>query len=462
MPLTPEDFGDSFKNFMNTMSSSSTQKGFFQEKLLEHFKTEPLQLAIVTQRFEIHEQPNLHVALEAYLKENNRSSQLFGVVTSEFLNSGIGDMLRDPSKHGAPTEGPIAYDTVPIDDENTMQCVKNGLYLIFEDETRLAAYTRTNASRIGKGGDAILDVMAPNRMVADKFVHDINLLMRKNNIYRGKVLSIEGNVLGDMSLKFQSLRRVERNSIILPEGLLERIERSTVNFGRNAEKLRKWKRHLRRGLLLYGPPGTGKTLTAMYLSNAMPDRTMLIFTSRATTILGRVCTLARALQPSMVVIEDVDLIGEDRTAQSMTSGHGRPFLMDLMNEMDGLSDDADTIFLLTTNRAEVLEPALASRPGRVDQAFELPLPDANCRRQLFNLYSKGLPLGFSDFSAFVDRTAGASPAFIKELMRLAANFAADEDCDELTCNHIDEALRELVVRGGKLNQSILGFQPEVQ
>jgi cell division protease FtsH len=53
-----------------------------------------------------------------------------------------------------------------------------------------------------------------------------------------------------------------------------------------------------------------------------------------------------------------------------------PLLFELLNEMDGLSEDADVIFTLTTNRPDLLEPTLAARPGRVDQATEIPLPDA--------------------------------------------------------------------------------------
>ena len=75
----------------------------------------------------------------------------------------------------------------------------------------------------------------------------------------------------------------------------------------------------------------------------------------------------------MIVIEDVDLIAEDR---GMHPGQ-HPLLFQLLNEMDGLAEDADVVFLLTTNRADLLEPALAARPGRVDQAVALELPDAD-------------------------------------------------------------------------------------
>ena len=82
------------------------------------------------------------------------------------------------------------------------------------------------------------------------------------------------------------------------------------------------------------------------------------------------------------MLEDVDLIAEERTRQ----GSGcTTLLFELLNQMDGLADDADILFVLTTNRPDLLEPALAARPGRIDQAIEVPLPDADCRRRLFEL-----------------------------------------------------------------------------
>jgi ATP-dependent 26S proteasome regulatory subunit len=90
--------------------------------------------------------------------------------------------------------------------------------------------------------------------------------------------------------------------------------------------------------------------------------------------------------------------------------------------MDGLREDADVIFILTTNRPDQLEPALASRPGRIDQAIEFPLPDEQGRSKLVKLYSRGLELPEELLELTVRRTKGASPAFIKELMRRAAQF----------------------------------------
>src|SRR5262249_15722243 len=152
----------------------------------------------------------------------------------------------------------------------------------------------------------------------------------------------------------------------------------------------------------------------------MPERTVLLITGRSAGLLEPACAMARALQPATVILEDVDLIAEERTRQQGCS----PLLFDLLNQMDGLADDADILFALTPNRPDLLEPARAARPGRIDQAIEVPLPDAECRRRLLELYARGLTVA-TDFAPYVARTAGASAAFIRELLRKAALFAAD-------------------------------------
>jgi ATP-dependent 26S proteasome regulatory subunit len=187
----------------------------------------------------------------------------------------------------------------------------------------------------------------------------------------------------------------------------------------------------------------------------MPDHTTLLITAEQVGLLDEYSQLARFLQPSMVVIEDVDLIA--RARDEMRSACEESLLNRLLNEMDGLREDAEVLFVLTTNRPDQLEAALASRPGRVDQAIEFPLPDAEGRRRLFALYGKGLTLELSNLDAFIDRTENASPAFIRELLRKAALFAA-EDGDPLVVRdrHVDEALHDLVVHGGELTMSLLG------
>lgn len=108
----------------------------------------------------------------------------------------------------------------------------------------------------------------------------------------------------------------------------------------------------------------------MYLSQLMPDRTVLLLTGDALGAVTPACEMARELAPAMLVLEDVDLVAENREY-----GHPTSLLFELLNQMDGLNEDTDVVFVLTTNRPEVIEPALASRPGRIDLAVNMPLPD---------------------------------------------------------------------------------------
>lgn len=113
-----------------------------------------------------------------------------------------------------------------------------------------------------------------------------------------------------------------RDQVILGEGVLERAERHTVGFARHAEQLRTAGRHIKRGMLLHGPPGTGKTLTAMYLACQMTGRTVLLMTGRGMGPIDQSCRMARLLQPSMVILEDVDR-PTVQTCSSLPSRLGR-------------------------------------------------------------------------------------------------------------------------------------------
>ena len=170
----------------------------------------------------------------------------------------------------------------------------------------------------------------------------------------------------------------------------------------------------------------------------------------------------------MVVVEDVDLIAEDRGEHPGQ----HPLLFQLLNEMDGLAEDADVVFVLTTNRADVLEPALAARPGRVDQAVELGLPDTSARRALLELYRGDLQLDPDHLDRLAAQTEGVTASFLKELLRRAAVIAAtagdvedaapdgapDEGAEPMvvTAADMDDALRELQDTRNAMTRVLLG------
>jgi hypothetical protein len=352
-----------------------------------------------------------------------------------------------------PKEGPVEYINVSLHDDRVLACVQAGLYFVHHGEKPLAVLVRGSRD-MGMSNKIGVEVMAREAASAENFLAELRTTMRAHNVYRSHVISLVLDNWRSPVVHFHRLPSIAREDIILPRGVLERIERQTITFSKQREKLKAAGRHIKRGMLLYGAPGTGKTLTAMYLASQMPERTVILLTGGGVGLLEQSCQMARLLQPATVILEDVDLIAEERTHQETGCN---ALLFALLNQMDGLADDADILFLLTTNRPDILEPALASRPGRIDQAIEIPLPDRACRQRLFDLYGQGLTLQLERLPQLIDQTEGVSGAFIRELMRKAALFAADEG-DELIVedHHVDKALRELVFDGGELTKRLLG------
>jgi ATP-dependent 26S proteasome regulatory subunit len=245
--------------------------------------------------------------------------------------------------------------------------------------------------------------------------------------------------------------------VILPKKTLDLLDRNVIQFTRQRPQLAKFMQATKKGILFYGPPGTGKTHTIHYLARALPGHTTLLISAEQVGLLSEYMTLARLLQPSVVVMEDVDLIARERT--EMNSACEEVLLNKLLNEMDGLKEEADILFILTTNRPEALERALASRPGRIDQAIEFPLPDDEGREKLVRLYSQGVELAGDVVHSIVRRTEQVSAAFIKELMRRSVQFHLERNgAGRIELSDVDQALEEMLFSGGSLNLKLLGAE----
>jgi hypothetical protein len=422
-------------------------------RLRGHFACDPARLPVVEQIFRPYERPNLHLAIEECLAEPGRRAELIGIVAQEDYHGVSLAKLARPLSASRFDEGPVGYRDEELPGGRHLACVKRGAWFLRDGELPLVLLVAEQVHAWPPG--IVTEVMAAHRDRAEDFLRRLTRQTRFGKAYRGHVLSLEQDCHGALQVHYHSLPRIGRDEIILPEDVLRRVERHTLSFSRHADLLRAARRHIKRGILLHGLPGTGKTLTAMYLAAQMTGRTVLILTGRGMGIIETACTLARNLEPATVILEDVDLIGTEREHQTVGAN---ALLFELLNQMDGLADDADVLFLLTTNRPDVLEPALAARPGRIDQAIEVPLPDADCRRRLFELYGRGLEVEPGRWRRLVKRTHVASGAFIRELLRKAAVLAAEDADGALVVSdgHLDEALDELLIAGGALTQSLLG------
>jgi len=357
--------------------------------------------------------------------------------------------------------GPLQHEEIDIGDTLPARCLRQGIWLSREARTPFAVLLSPSVRFAQLAGTHIEVAVPPGDVgmrISRDVLNEIEKLVRTTASYRGKVISLDATDrysghAGD--LRVHKLRSVKREEVILPEKTMELLDRNVGQFIEQREKLQKLGMPIKKGLLFYGPPGTGKTHTIHYLASQLPDHTTLLVTAEQVALLDHYFQLARFLQPAILVIEDVDLIARKR--EDMYGPCDESLLNKLLNEMDGLREDAAVLFVLTTNHPESLEAALASRPGRVDQAIEFPLPDDRGRGQLIRLYACGLPLDEALIDAVVRKTKNASAAFIKELMRRAAQYYIQNNCKgPLRLQEVDGALEEMLFSGGSLNASLVG------
>jgi hypothetical protein len=358
--------------------------------------------------------------------------------------------------YGNPEPAAINNESFPMPGSGSLACTTNALYLLRCEGVPFAAVVRSGENRGRKW--ARLTIAARTRAAAEAALGGVLKLAHEHSPYHGTILSIEASdrATGDYSVRFHELKAVPRSDIILPKDVLLVLERNIIGHFQHAEGLKRAGQGARHGVLLHGPPGTGKTLVTRHLARAVPGVTVVLLTGREYAHLATACRLARLFAPSLVVLEDVDLIATERK-----KNRHAPLLHELMDEMDGLGDDAAVVFLLTTNRPDVLEPALAARPGRVDQAVFFPLPDLDCRRRLFAHFARGLDLSGVDTAPLLAGTEGASPAFLKEMFRRAALMALERGASgqplRMQQDDFRRALTELIQSGGELTRQFLGF-----
>ena len=360
---------------------------------------------------------------------------------------------------------PAQYHDVDVGESAPVKCLDNGLWLCRAGDLRYAVVLSSHREYAREAGTRIeiaVPVGAAGNELVQRCLSELEGAVNAARSYRGKILSLDGDADyrgRSKGVMVHRLPAVQREDVILPQATLKLLDRNVLSFVESRAQLRRLGQSTRKGILLYGPPGTGKTHTIRYLASNLPDHTTLIITAAQIALLAHYMNLARLLQPAIVVIEDVDLIARDRDEIGPCE---ELMLNALLNEMDGLKQDADILFVLTTNRPEQLESALAGRPGRIDQAIEVPLPDEIGRSKLVQLYGRDLPLGDAIADEAARRTEGVSAAFIKELMRRIAQASIARDGGAtVESGDIGEALDDMLFAGGKLNVRLLGGAREM-
>ncbi len=467
------DVGRLARRLLNrAVETARTEDQPLRRLLLDHLGPDAPFLPTLSATWPAYEHVNVQVGLDAWLaggpgsgSAGGRRHEVYGITGMGFMRQmeivGIGDLLqpRNNGPFSSAGVGGVMTTALPCGpDGQTRACVSHGVYLVQDGETRMAMVLQPVTR--GPNPEVVLQIAGEDQGQLEAVLGEIRQLTSERSVFRGQVISFGPEVFGlgrQTPMNFLERPAVGRDQIVLPDDVLENIERQVLGVGRHSSRLLASGQHLKRGVLLHGAPGTGKTHTVRYLLGQLPDMTVIVISGRALGRIREACSVARSLQPAVIVVEDVDLIAEQREARPGE----HPLLFQLLNEMDGLKPAADVTFLLTTNRADLLEPALAARPGRVDLAAELPLPDAAARRRLIRLYQGNLVLDLAEEGALIKRTEGVTAAFLKELLRKAALLSCEDDEAgegpvRVTDAHLAAALGQLLDSSNQLTRVLLG------
>jgi len=230
--------------------------------------------------------------------------------------------------------------------------------------------------------------------------------------------------------------------------------REVVDFLSHPSKYLAIGARIPRGVLLVGPPGTGKTLLARAVAgeagapffHISGSEFVEMFVGVGASRVRDLFQQAKAAQPAIVFVDELDAVGRRRGAGvGAVNDEREQTLNQLLVEMDGFDERQQVILLAATNRPDVLDPALL-RPGRFDRQVVVPLPDWRGRLGILRIHTRKLLVAESVNLERLARTAiGLSGADLANLCNEAALTAARENRKQVGMEDFERAWDKILL-----------------
>lgn len=206
-----------------------------------------------------------------------------------------------------------------------------------------------------------------------------------------------------------------------------------IEFLKDPQKFQKLGGRIPKGVLMMGPPGTGKTLLARAIAgeanvpffSISGSDFVEMFVGVGASRVRDLFEQGKKNAPCIIFIDEIDAVGRHRGA-GLGGGHDEreQTLNQLLVEMDGFESNDGVILIASTNRPDVLDPALL-RPGRFDRRVVVNRPDVKGREGILSVHTRKIPLGDDvDISVIARGTPGFTGADLANLVNEAALNAA--------------------------------------
>lgn len=250
----------------------------------------------------------------------------------------------------------------------------------------------------------------------------------------------------------KSKQRVTFKDVAGVEEAVEEL-REIEEFLERPNKFKAMGAKIPKGVLLYGPPGTGKTLLARAVAGeaGVPffsisgSEFVEMFVGVGASRVRDLFNQAKASQPSIIFMDEIDAVGRHRGA-GLGGGHDEreQTLNQILVEMDGFDQDSTVILIAATNRPDILDPALL-RPGRFDRQIAVDRPDLLGREGILKIHARGKPLDKSiDIKTIAKQTPGFTGADLANIFNEASLLAARHNKKKISMFEIEEAVERVI------------------
>jgi cell division protease FtsH len=236
-----------------------------------------------------------------------------------------------------------------------------------------------------------------------------------------------------------------------------------IEFLKEPQKFQKLGGRIHKGVLMMGPPGTGKTLLARAIAgeanvpffSISGSDFVEMFVGVGASRVRDLFEQGKKNAPCIIFIDEIDAVGRHRGA-GLGGGHDEreQTLNQLLVEMDGFESNDGVILVASTNRPDVLDPALL-RPGRFDRRVIVNRPDVKGREGILAVHTRKIPLGEDvDVSVIARGTPGFTGADLANLVNEAALNAARYN-KKVVAMHDFEWAKDKVLMGSERKSAVM-------
>ncbi|HVM27508.1 MAG TPA: AAA family ATPase, partial [Mycobacteriales bacterium] len=290
-------FADDFRRFLDWLhAGEGGRQNEVTGLLRRHLGPASGTTSVVSRGFAPFDHVNLQVALDAWAAEPGRAVDVSGLSRPPHFGPLDLSMLvhgdhLPPVRLSAPDLVDLA-----VGPDRTLACLQLALLRVTDTRGRYVLLVR--GPQPHEDPRLVVEVTGLPTADAQDVLRELADLRRRLNVYRGQLLELQVGP-GGVAVAFPQLAPTGRDDVVLPESVLRRVERHTLDMAARRDDLRAAGQHLKRGLLLHGPPGTGKTHTTRYVVQHLPGTTVLLLSGRSLHLVGEVTQLARDLQPAV-------------------------------------------------------------------------------------------------------------------------------------------------------------------